>query len=64
VSAPRVVIVTGGTFGIGRAITLRLAELGHSVVSFGLESPQISSTAAAAIPGLASELRSAVFRPI
>ena len=56
-SSPRVVIVTGGTFGIGRAITLRLAELGHSVVAFGLEAPQISSTATAAIPGLASELR-------
>ena len=55
-SSPRVVIVTGGTFGIGRAITLRLAALGHAVVAFGLESPQISSTAAAAIPGLASGL--------
>src|SRR5688572_11404512 len=56
-TTPRVVIVTGGTFGIGRAITLRLAELGHSVVAFGLEAPQISSTAADAIPGLASELK-------
>jgi NAD(P)-dependent dehydrogenase (short-subunit alcohol dehydrogenase family) len=56
-SSPRVVIVTGGTFGIGRAITLRLAALGHAVVAFGLESPQISSRAAAAIPDLASELR-------
>ena len=35
--AREVVIVTGGTFGIGRAITLRLATLGHSVVAFGLE---------------------------
>jgi NAD(P)-dependent dehydrogenase (short-subunit alcohol dehydrogenase family) len=57
VSSPRVVIVTGGTFGIGRAITLRLAALGHAVVACGLELPQISSTAAAAIPGLASELQ-------
>jgi NAD(P)-dependent dehydrogenase (short-subunit alcohol dehydrogenase family) len=57
VSSPRVVIVTGGTFGIGRAITLRLAALGHAVVAFGLEAPQISSTAAAAIPALASELK-------
>ena len=54
---PRVVIVTGGTFGIGRAITLRLAELGHSVVAFGLESRQISSIAADAIPSLAAELK-------
>ena len=56
-SASRVVIVTGGTFGIGRAITLRLAALGHAVVAFGLESPQVSSTAAAAIPDLAAELK-------
>jgi NAD(P)-dependent dehydrogenase (short-subunit alcohol dehydrogenase family) len=54
---PRVVVVTGGTFGIGRAITLRLAELGHSVVAFGLEARQISSIAADAIPSLASELK-------
>jgi NAD(P)-dependent dehydrogenase (short-subunit alcohol dehydrogenase family) len=57
VTAPCVVIVTGGTFGIGRAITLRLASLGHAVVAFGLEAPQLSSTAAAGIPGLASELK-------
>jgi len=54
---PRAVIVTGGTFGIGRAITLRLAALGHSVVAFGLEAPQMSSIAADSIPGLASELK-------
>jgi NAD(P)-dependent dehydrogenase (short-subunit alcohol dehydrogenase family) len=41
-----VVIVTGGTFGIGRAISLTLAERGHNVVAFGLDSPQPSSTAA------------------
>ena len=51
------VIVTGGTFGIGRAITLRLAALGHKVVAFGLEAPQVSSTAADAIPELAAELK-------
>ena len=55
-SASRVVIVTGGTFGIGRAITLGLATRGHVVVSFGLETPQVSSTAAAAIPELAEEI--------
>jgi NAD(P)-dependent dehydrogenase (short-subunit alcohol dehydrogenase family) len=55
-SAPQIVIVTGGTFGIGRAITLRLAALGHAVVAFGLEAPQMSSIAAAAIPVLKSEL--------
>ena len=53
---PRVVIVTGGTFGIGRAITLGLAARKHAVVAFGLEAPQVSSTAASAIPELAAEL--------
>src|SRR5690242_326300 len=56
-SLSRVVIVTGGTFGIGRAITLRLSELGHAVVAFGLEAPQVSSTAAAGIAELAAELK-------
>ena len=55
-SAPGVVIVTGGTFGIGRAITLGLAARGYAVVSFGLEAPQVSSTASAAIPELAAEV--------
>jgi NAD(P)-dependent dehydrogenase (short-subunit alcohol dehydrogenase family) len=40
-----VVIVTGGTFGIGQAITVTLAQRGHQVVAFGLATPQISSTA-------------------
>jgi NAD(P)-dependent dehydrogenase (short-subunit alcohol dehydrogenase family) len=57
VSGSRVVIVTGGTFGIGRAITLRLAALGHAVVAFGLETAQVSTTAAAAIPALDAELK-------
>ena len=52
----RVVIVTGGTFGIGRAITAGLATRGHAIVAFGLEAPQVSSTAAAAISGLRAEL--------
>ena len=54
--AGKVIIVSGGTFGIGRAITLGLAARGHSVVAFGLEAPQVSSTAQAAIPGLRAEL--------
>lgn len=52
----KVVLVSGGTFGIGRAITLGLARRGHSVVAFGLEAPQVSSTAQNAIPGLQKEL--------
>lgn len=55
-SLSQVVIVTGGTFGIGRAITIGLAKRGHAVVAFGLEAPQISSTAAAGIPSLRREL--------
>jgi NAD(P)-dependent dehydrogenase (short-subunit alcohol dehydrogenase family) len=54
--AGKVVLVSGGTFGIGRAITLGLAGRGHAVVAFGLEAPQVSSTAEAAIPGLRAEL--------
>ena len=40
-----VIIVSGGTFGIGRAISLKLARDGHTVVAFGLESRQVSSVA-------------------
>lgn len=53
----RVAIVSGGTFGIGRAITLALARDGYWVVAFGLESRQPSSTAENAIPALQAELR-------
>jgi NAD(P)-dependent dehydrogenase (short-subunit alcohol dehydrogenase family) len=55
-AAGKVVLVSGGTFGIGRAITLGLADRGHAVVAFGLEAAQTSSTAQAAIPGLRDEL--------
>jgi NAD(P)-dependent dehydrogenase (short-subunit alcohol dehydrogenase family) len=41
-----VVIVTGGTFGIGQAISVVLAERGHGVVAFGLDTPQPGSIAA------------------
>ncbi|MCR0981181.1 SDR family NAD(P)-dependent oxidoreductase [Roseomonas populi] len=51
-----VVIVTGGTFGIGRSITLELAGRGHAVVAFGVEARQVSSMAENAIPGLRAEL--------
>jgi NAD(P)-dependent dehydrogenase (short-subunit alcohol dehydrogenase family) len=40
-----VVIVTGGTFGLGQSITVDLARRGHEVVAFGLSQPQVSSTA-------------------
>jgi NAD(P)-dependent dehydrogenase (short-subunit alcohol dehydrogenase family) len=51
-----VVVVTGGTFGIGRAITLTLARRGHRVVAFGLETRQVSSIAEKAIPGLLKDV--------
>jgi NAD(P)-dependent dehydrogenase (short-subunit alcohol dehydrogenase family) len=54
-----VIIVTGGTFGIGRAISLTLARDGHRVVAFGLESRQPSSVAehgAATLPAEAATL--------
>lgn len=51
-----VVIVTGGTFGIGREITRLLAARGHRVVAFGLETRQLSSMAENAIPGLEEAL--------
>jgi NAD(P)-dependent dehydrogenase (short-subunit alcohol dehydrogenase family) len=54
----KVVVVSGGTFGIGRAITLGLASRGHKVVSFGLEAAQVSSIAQAASPALREELAS------
>jgi NAD(P)-dependent dehydrogenase (short-subunit alcohol dehydrogenase family) len=41
----QVVIVTGGTYGIGRAITLELARKGWNVVAFGLDERQLGSVA-------------------
>jgi len=49
------VIVTGGTYGLGRAISLGLAERDWSVLAFGLESRQMSSMAENAIPSLLAE---------
>jgi NAD(P)-dependent dehydrogenase (short-subunit alcohol dehydrogenase family) len=44
--AGKVAIVTGGTYGIGRAITCELARRGHRVVAVGLDARQIGSEAA------------------
>ena len=41
----RVVIVTGGTYGIGRGITLRLARDGWRVAAVGLDAQQMGSAA-------------------
>jgi NAD(P)-dependent dehydrogenase (short-subunit alcohol dehydrogenase family) len=56
VTHPKVVIVTGGTFGIGRDITLGLAERGHRVVAFGLDEAQTSSTAKGSVTHLRAEI--------
>lgn len=53
-----VVIVTGGTFGLGQSITVELARRGHRVVAFGLAQPQVSSTAQG-LDSLAAELEQA-----
>ena len=44
-SSGRVAIVSGGTFGIGQAISLLLARRGYRVVAFGLDAAQPGSTA-------------------
>ncbi len=51
-----VAIVSGGTFGIGKAISLTLASRGHHVVAFGLDTPQISSIAQDGTRTLKAEL--------
>lgn len=56
-TASRVVVVTGGTFGIGREITLGLAERGHRVVAFGIDAAQRSSTAEGSVSGFRAEVK-------
>lgn len=38
----KVIIVTGGTYGLGRGITLHLAKCGYRVVAFALMHPSRS----------------------
>lgn len=55
----KTVIVTGGTFGIGKAITLALAENEFNVVAFGLEPNKGMDDDKYQIDTLSSELNSA-----
>jgi NAD(P)-dependent dehydrogenase (short-subunit alcohol dehydrogenase family) len=55
-SLKRTVIVSGGTYGIGRGITLTLAERGWQVVAFGLEAAQPGSAAQNGIAGTRAAL--------
>jgi NAD(P)-dependent dehydrogenase (short-subunit alcohol dehydrogenase family) len=48
VTASKVVIVAGGTSGIGREMTLGLAEAGHRVVAFGVTEDALADTVAEA----------------
>ena len=52
----RVALVTGGTYGIGRAITLTLANKGYQVVALGLDARQIGSAAEGGTEGTRKEL--------
>ncbi len=56
---PGVVVVSGGTYGIGRAITVTLARRGFRVVAFALDARQIGSAAENGRAGTLSELRAA-----
>lgn len=50
------IIVSGGTYGIGRAIVLELARRGRRVVAFGLEARQPGSRAENGIAGTRAAL--------
>ena len=52
----KVAIVTGGTYGIGRAATVALAAKGYDVVAFGLDTRQVGSVAEKGTEGTRAEL--------
>lgn len=55
----KVVIVTGGTFGLGRDISTGLARRGHRVVAFGLDDAQEQSTAVGSVTEFRQQVEAA-----
>ena len=55
-SERKVAIVTGGTYGIGRAVTVTLAAKGYAVVAFGLDARQLGSAAESGTEGTRAAL--------
>lgn len=53
----KVAVVTGGTFGIGRRISIGLAERGHRVIAFGVDAAQKSSTADGSVSDFRGEVK-------
>ncbi|MFP3398043.1 SDR family oxidoreductase [Brevibacterium sp. SIMBA_078] len=60
----RTVIVTGGTFGLGREMSLGLAQKGHRVVAAGIDSKQVSSTADGSVSAFRREVEDSGLRTI
>lgn len=55
VTSQQTVIVTGGTHGIGRDVSLDLANNGHNVVAIGIDSPDYSSVTQGSVSSLKKE---------
>lgn len=51
----KTVLISGGTFGLGREIALGLARSGYNVIAFGLDSKQPASLAQNSIQAMRSE---------
>lgn len=58
-TVPKTVIVSGGTYGIGRGIVLELARRGWNVIGFGLDTEQPGSAAANGVEGTRKALAEA-----
>ena len=58
-SEGKTVVVSGGTYGIGRGIVLELARRGWNVVAFGLDGRQPGSAAEGGVEGTRQALAEA-----